>query len=308
MPLPFFLPLMAQRLLYWSAVSIGSGRVLGTDLETAAVNITEATVPRDAAPSRPMVDMRGVSLKYGDLLALADATLTIDRGEFVAVVGPSGCGKSTLMKLVTGLMPPSSGAIIFDGQEVDGPVKGAGMAFQNATLLPWRSTLDNVILPLEIVEPFKRHRRRGRKLLQDRARKLLDTVGLGAFAESFPWQLSGGMQQRTNLCRAIVHEPALVMLDEPFAALDAFTKEDLWKVLQDLWLRRRFTAILVTHDLREAAFLADTVYIMSDRPGRIVHRHPIDLPRPRTVETTFLSAYTDIVNELRARIAEVRGR
>ncbi|HEX9462953.1 MAG TPA: ABC transporter ATP-binding protein [Alphaproteobacteria bacterium] len=278
--------------------------MLGSDLEMPNV----APTTEAAAAARAMVDLRGVSVRYGNLLALADATLSIAAGEFAAVVGPSGCGKSTLMKLVTGLMPPTSGEIIYDGQRVQGPVRGAGMAFQNATLLPWRSTIDNVILPLEIVEPFKRNRRHGRKLLQDRAQKLLETVGLAAFADHFPWQLSGGMQQRTNLCRAIVHEPALVMLDEPFAALDAFTKEDLWNVLQDLWLRRRFTAVLVTHDLREAAFLADTVYIMSDRPGRIVHRYKVDLPRPRTAETTFSASYTDIVNELRARISEVRLR
>lgn len=278
--------------------------MLGTDLETSKL----APSAEAAAVPRTMVELRGVSVRYGNLLALADATLSIAAGEFAAVVGPSGCGKSTLMKLVTGLMPPTSGEIIYNGRRVEGPVRGAGMAFQNATLLPWRSTIDNVILPLEIVEPFKHNRRRGRKLLRDRAQKLLETVGLGAFADHLPWQLSGGMQQRTNLCRAIVHEPALVMLDEPFAALDAFTKEDLWNVLQDLWLRRRFTAILVTHDLREAAFLADTVYVMSERPGRIVHRYKVDLPRPRTAETTFTSSYTDIVNELRARISEVRSR
>src|SRR5258708_15869670 len=185
------------------------------------------------------------------------------------------------MKLVTGLMPPTSGEIIYDGQRVQGPVRGAGMAFQNATLLPWRSTIDNVILPLEIVEPFKRNRRHGRKLLQDRAQKLLETVGLAAFADHFPWQLSGGMQQRTNLCRAIVHELALVMLEEPFAALDAFTKEDLWNVLQALWLCRRVTAVPVTHDLREAPFLSATVFISIPRPAPSVHLLKAGLPRPR---------------------------
>jgi NitT/TauT family transport system ATP-binding protein len=275
------------------------------------------TRPNDKQPNRPsrspiesslpFVDLVGVSLRYGDTLALADATISIARGEFVAVVGPSGCGKSTLMKLVTGLLPPTSGEVRFDGQRVDGPVHGAGMAFQNATLMPWRTTLGNVMLPLEIVEPFKRNIRRDRKGLEARAQKLLDAVGLGEFAGKLPWQLSGGMQQRTNLCRAIVHDPKLLMLDEPFAALDAFTKEDLWQVLQGLWLRQRFTAILVTHDLREAVFLADTVYVMSQRPGRIMHRSSIDLPRPRTLETTFEPAYTDLVNELRARIAEVRS-
>jgi NitT/TauT family transport system ATP-binding protein len=263
------------------------------------------------APQRsaePMVRLDDVSLKYDAMLALDRTTLSIDPGEFVAVVGPSGCGKSTLMKLVTGLLPPTTGEIIFDGKRVAGPVRGAGMAFQNATLLPWRSTIDNVMLPLEIVEPYKHMRRGPNSEMRRRAQSLLDIVGLGEFGDRLPWQLSGGMQQRANLCRALIHEPMLMMLDEPFAALDAFTKEDLWQVLQDLWMRRKFTAILVTHDLREAAYLADTVYVMSNRPGRILHRCPVLLPRPRTPETTFDAAYTDLVNELRAMIAVVRSK
>ena len=257
---------------------------------------------------QPMVELIDVSLRYGEVLALTETTMAIPEGGFVAVVGPSGCGKSTLMKLVTGLLPPTSGEVRFDGRRVQGPVRGAGMAFQNATLLPWRSTFDNVMLPLEIVEPFKRDMRRDRKSLEARVQPLLQAVGLGDFGASFPWQLSGGMQQRANLCRSIIHDPKLLMLDEPFAALDAFTKEDLWQVLQDLWLRQHFTTILVTHDLREAAFLADTVYVMSERPGRIVGCCPIDIARPRTLATTFDRDYTEIVNELRARIAQVRSR
>jgi NitT/TauT family transport system ATP-binding protein len=264
---------------------------------------------RDSALSRqPMIELVDVSLRYGDLLALTSTTMSIEKGGFVAVVGPSGCGKSTLMKLVTGLLAPTSGEVRLEGRRVEGPVRGAGMAFQNANLLPWRSTLDNVMLPLEIVEPFKRSMRRDRKGLEARVQRLLEVVGLGEFGASFPWQLSGGMQQRTNLCRSIIHEPKLLMLDEPFAALDAFTKEDLWQVLQDLWLRQRFTAILVTHDLQEAAFLADTVHVMSQRPGQIVHQCPIEIPRPRTLATTFDPAYTDIVNGLRSRIAELRSQ
>jgi NitT/TauT family transport system ATP-binding protein len=261
-----------------------------------------------ARSQQPMVELVDVSLRYGDMLALTNTTMSIEKGGFVAVVGPSGCGKSTLMKLVTGLLPSTSGEVRLEGKRVEGPVRGAGMAFQNANLLPWRSTLDNVMLPLEIVEPFKRNIRRDRKGLEARVQKLLEAVGLGEFGASFPWQLSGGMQQRTNLCRSIIHDPKLLMLDEPFAALDAFTKEDLWLVLQELWLRRRFTAILVTHDLREAAFLADTVYVMSQRPGQIVHRCAIEIDRPRTLATTFDSAYTDVVNELRSRIAKVRSQ
>ncbi len=264
-----------------------------------------AAPPRSA---KPLVRLEDVSLKYDTMLALDRTTLSIEPGEFVALVGPSGCGKSTLMKLVTGLLPPTTGEIWFGETRVTGPLQGAGMAFQNATLLPWRSTIDNVMLPLEIVDPYKRMPRGANSELRRRSQSLLDIVGLGEFGDRQPWQLSGGMQQRANLCRALIHEPKLMMLDEPFAALDAFTKEDLWQVLQDLWMRRRFTAILVTHDLREAAYLADTVYVMSNRPGRILHRCPVLLPRPRTPETTFDAAYTDLVNELRAMIAAVRSK
>jgi NitT/TauT family transport system ATP-binding protein len=272
-------------------------------------SIENVALKEDAALSpQPMVELDDVSLRYGEVLALTNTTMSIPKGGFVAVVGPSGCGKSTLMKLATGLLPPTSGEVRLDGRRVEGPVRGAGMAFQNATLLPWRSTFDNVMLPLEIVEPFKRNFKRDRKSLEARVQALLQSVGLGDFGASFPWQLSGGMQQRANLCRSIIHEPTLLMLDEPFAALDAFTKEDLWQVLQNLWLQRRFTAILVTHDLREAAFLADTVYVMSERPGRIVCRCPIEIARPRTLATTFDTGYTDIVNELRSRIAEIRSQ
>jgi NitT/TauT family transport system ATP-binding protein len=257
-------------------------------------------------PTRPMVELSAVALSYGDELALADATMSIAQGEFVAVVGPSGCGKSTLMKLVTGLLPPDSGTIVVDGATVSSPVKGVGMAFQNSSLLPWRTTIDNVTLPLEIVQPFKTELR-SHDARSARARQLLEMVGLGKFENHYPWQLSGGMQQRASVCRAIVHDPKLVMLDEPFAALDAFTKEDLCALMQDLWLRNKFTAILVTHDLREAVFLADCVYVMSARPGRIVHRRAIDLPRPRTLAMTFEQVYVDHVHALREKISEVRG-
>ena len=255
----------------------------------------------------PFVDLKGVSLTYRlgkeTTFALADATLAIDKGEFIAVVGPSGCGKSTIMKLVTGLLPASGGEVTVGGQKVTGPIKGVGMAFQNPTLMPWRTTMDNVLLPLEVVEPHKRRFRAHRAEYEAQAMKLLATVGLADFARRYPWQLSGGMQQRSNLCRALIHQPELLMLDEPFGALDAFTREELWGVMQALWLEKRFTGVLVTHDLREAVYLADTVYVMSRRPGRIVLSRKIDIPRPRTLETTFEPYFVDIVHELRDRIS-----
>jgi NitT/TauT family transport system ATP-binding protein len=252
------------------------------------------------------VDLKGVSLTYRlgreSTLALADATMAIEREEFVAVVGPSGCGKSTIMKLVTGLLPASGGEVRVGGQRVTAPIKGVGMAFQNPTLMPWRTTLANILLPMEVVEPHKRRFRRHRAEYAAQAMKLLGTVGLADFAQKYPWQLSGGMQQRSSLCRALIHEPELLMLDEPFGALDAFTREELWGVMQALWLEKRFTGVLVTHDLREAVYLADTVYVMSRRPGRVVLSRRIDLPRPRSLATTFEPRFIEIVHELRDRI------
>ena len=220
------------------------------------------------------VEVDRVDLAYDELggNAIEDVSLTMREHEFIAMVGPSGCGKSTFMKLCSGLHPPTKGNVVVAGREVSGPLKIVGMAFQNATLLPWRTTLDNVLLPLEIVEPYRSSFKRNKEKYALKAKELLRSVGLEGYERQFPWQLSGGMQQRTSICRALVHEPKLLLLDEPFAALDAFTREELWCVLRDLWTLKRFTVVLVTHDLREATFLADTVYVMSKRPGRILAR------------------------------------
>jgi len=189
---------------------------------------------------------------------------------------------------------------------VNGPLKIVGMAFQAPTLLPWRTTLDNVLLPLEIVEPYRSQFRTQREAFAQRAKKLLATVGLAGYEDKFPWELSGGMQQRASICRALIHEPKMLLLDEPFGALDAFTREELWNVLRDLWSVQRFNVILVTHDLREATYLADTIYVMSSRPGRIVARRDIDLPRPRDLEVTYSKPFADLVLELRERIGAIR--
>ena len=259
--------------------------------------------------ARAFVDISNVAMRYGGVegtLALKGASLAVAEGEFVAVVGPSGCGKSTLMRLVTGLWPPTEGQVFVDGHEVDGPLSIAGMAFQNPTLLPWRNILDNVMLPLEVVQPHRGQLRAKRADYERQARELLALVGLDGFEAKFPWQLSGGMQQRASLCRALIHQPRLLMLDEPFGALDIFTREDLWAVMQRLWLARRPTVILVTHDLREAAYLADRVLVMSARPGRIIGERRVDFPRERTMETTYTTEFQDLVHELRDRISDAR--
>jgi NitT/TauT family transport system ATP-binding protein len=173
-------------------------------------------------------------------------------------------------------------------------------------LLPWRTTLDNVLLPLEIVEPFRSQFKQRKAEFAERARKLLSTVGLGGYEDKFPWQLSGGMQQRASICRALIHEPKMLLLDEPFGALDAFTREELWCILRDLWTEQKFNVILVTHDLRESVFLADTVYVMSKSPGRFVVKKEIDLPRPRDLEVTYTPEFTHIVHELRGHIGAMR--
>ncbi|MEI6802435.1 MAG: ABC transporter ATP-binding protein [Burkholderiales bacterium] len=263
-------------------------------------------------PSPWFVDFEDVWLAYNEALlrenhfAVEAIDLKVRQGEFIAIVGPSGCGKSTFMKLATGLKMPSMGKIRIDGKPVTGPVKITGMAFQAPSLLPWRTTVDNVLLPLEIVEPYRSNFKAQRRQYVERARHLLQKVGLGGYEDKFPWQLSGGMQQRASICRALIHEPKMLLLDEPFGALDAFTREELWCILRDLWTEQQFNVILVTHDLRESVFLADTVYVMSKSPGRFVVKRSIDLPRPRDLELTYTKEFTDMVHDLRGHIGAMR--
>jgi NitT/TauT family transport system ATP-binding protein len=262
--------------------------------------------------TRPFVDFQNVWLAYNDELlaqnnfAVEDISLQVGLGEFIAIVGPSGCGKSTFMKLTTGLKMPSKGTIHIDGQPVTGPLKISGMAFQAPSLLPWRTTLDNVLLPLEIVEPYRSQFKDRKKEFAEKASRLLQSVGLGGYENKFPWELSGGMQQRASICRALIHEPKMLLLDEPFGALDAFTREELWCALRDLQAAQKFNVILVTHDLRESVFLADTVYVMSKSPGRMIVKRDIDLPRPRDLEVTYTPEFTHIVHELRGHIGAMR--
>lgn len=256
------------------------------------------------------VDIHDVTHVYpgseDGLPAVRDMTLKVEEGEFAALVGPSGCGKSTVMKLATGLQFPEKGNVAIDGEKVHAPIKQAGTAFQNPVMLPWRTTLQNLLLPLEIVQPHRSRIRTNRKEYIERAEHLLETVGLKGQGAKYPWQLSGGMQQRASLCRSLIHEPQLLLLDEPFGALDAFTREELWCILRDLHAAQNFTVLLVTHDLREAVFLADRVFCMSARPGKIIAEREIDLPRPRDLDITYGHEFSDIVHELRGHIASAR--
>jgi NitT/TauT family transport system ATP-binding protein len=268
------------------------------------------TVETTSAPP-VAVELSDVSVTFGRgdraVPALATTSLRIADGDFIALVGPSGCGKSTILRLVGGLVRPSTGVIVVGGREVAAKALRIGMAFQNPTMLPWMTIEQNVLLPLKIVEPFRSEFRKKRRTeFRDKAHALLDQVGLKGFASRFPWQLSGGMLQRANLCRALIHEPRLLLLDEPFGALDQFTREELWSTLQTLWLTHRPTVLLVTHDLREAGFLANRICVMSARPGRIIDDSPVPFSRPRAIQMTFESDFVALNQRLRELIVNAR--
>lgn len=254
-----------------------------------------------------MIQLDEVSLRYGagpqSVLALKGLTLEVGTGEFVAVVGKSGCGKSSLLKLLSGLMQPTTGTVAVHGSAMTRPRGNTGMAFQNPSLLPWRSTLENILLPLEVLPGGTARSRGSRQARREKARALLATVGLEDFADTHPKALSGGMKQRVSLCRALIHEPELLLLDEPFGALDAFTREELWGVLQKLQSETGCTVVLITHDLTEAVYLADTVCVMGVRPGRFVHSTQVPFSHPRDLEIRFTEPFVRMVAELRQHIA-----
>lgn len=256
----------------------------------------------------PHLELSDVTVRFGraehSVVALQSASLSIVRGEFVALVGPSGCGKSTILKLAGGLLRPAVGSVRVG--RVDEDVR-IGMAFQNATLLPWLTIVQNVMLPLKIVAPFRQQYRSKRKgEFRHRVERLLQQVGLSGFGDKYPWQLSGGMLQRASLCRALIHDPSLLLLDEPFAALDQFTREDLWSILQQLWMSHRPTIILVTHDFREAVYLATRLCVMGPRPGRIIDDTIVPFPRPRTLEMTYKPEFVEAMHKARMQIGEGR--
>lgn len=234
--------------------------------------------------------------------AVEDINLQIPAGEFTVLVGPSGCGKSTLLRLATGLRLASTGSVYVDDAPVTGPLKFSGMAFQSPSLLPWRNVLNNVLLPLEIVEPYRASFKADIKQHQARAIELLHSVGLADSTALFPHQLSGGMQQRVSLCRALIHNPKMLLLDEPFGALDTFTKEDLWATLKLLHRTHKFNVVMVTHDLKESVFMADSVYVMSKRHGRIVAQHNIGCNQFSSITDTYSTEFINIERSLREQL------
>jgi NitT/TauT family transport system ATP-binding protein len=262
---------------------------------TAAVTALQPA----ALQMRPVYQLRGVTKIFArrNLKALDPIDLTLREGSFAAVIGSSGCGKSTLLKIMAGLIPPSSGSVMLAGSPVIGPRHDVGMMFQQATLFPWRTTIENVVLPIEI-----RSGKAAARGKHEEARKLLDLVGLKGFESVYPHELSGGMAQRTAICRMLVTEPAVLLLDEPFSALDELTRDFMNMELQRICMARNATAFLVTHSIAEAVILSDVVYVMSPRPGRFLEAVEIDLPRPRTLAMTTSPQFGALVDRIRSHL------
>ena len=240
------------------------------------------------------VSVKDVGKTYaGGVEAIRDVGFQVAPGEFLTLLGPSGCGKSTLLMMIAGLLAPSRGVVAVDGVPVDGPRPDVGIVFQSPTLLPWRTVLGNVLIPIEML-------RRPRREWEGRARELLAMAKLDDFATKLPHELSGGMKQRVSICRALIHDPRLLLMDEPFSALDALTRDQMGQELLRIWELYRKTVVFVTHSIREAVFLSDRVLVMSARPGTIAFETAIELPRPRTVdlqESVELNRYVGVLRQ-----------
>lgn len=234
----------------------------------------------------------------GPVPALEHLGAVLAEGEFLSILGPSGCGKSTLLKVVSGLLKPSSGVVELAGRPITGPRPDVGIVFQQATLLPWQSVLQNVLLP---IRTLKRDESAGRA----RAMELLELVGLSRFAEHYPHELSGGMQQRVGIARGLVHDPSLLLMDEPFAALDAMTREHMMMELQRIWMATHKSVIFITHSIPEAVFLSDRILVLSPRPAHVLLDLPVDLPRPRTPETMGDASFGAVCNRIRQLFTDI---
>jgi len=244
--------------------------------------------------SRPVYELANVSKYFGERVALEGVELTLREGEFHSVIGSSGCGKSTLLKIMAGLTPPSKGRVMLSGTPVLGARPDIGMMFQQATLFPWRTTVQNILLPVEV-----REGRAAAEAAKRRALSLLELVGLKGFENTYPSQLSGGMAQRAAICRMLISEPNVLLLDEPFSALDEITRDFMNMELQRVCLERNASAFLVTHSISEAVILSDIVHVMSARPGRVVSSIVINLPRPRSLDMVTLPAFGEYISEIR---------
>jgi NitT/TauT family transport system ATP-binding protein len=259
------------------------------------------TTPAAQDASEHAIVIQNLCKRFGPddrrVVALDDVSLGIGRGEFVAVVGPSGCGKSTLLALIAGLQRPTSGHVRIEGREVIGPYTDVGIVFQNHVLLDWLTTLENILFQADM-------RRLPRKKFLSRAEELIGMVSLTGFEKSYPYQLSGGMKQRTSICRALLHDPPYLLMDEPFGALDALTRDQLCIDLEKIWLGSGKTVLFITHSVQEAVQLADRVLVMTPRPGRIFHELTIDLPRPRYQGGTNGQRLNDYIAEIKAMFVE----
>jgi NitT/TauT family transport system ATP-binding protein len=244
----------------------------------------------------PLVRAEGVSKEYRggekEMVALSGMELDVMDGEFLSLLGPSGCGKSTALNIMGGLLAPTSGSVTFDGKPISGPSRDIGMMFQQAVMFPWRTTIDNVLLPIEVFGQSK-------KKYRSKAEELLSMVGIAEFAKSYPWQLSGGMQQRAALCRVLIHSPKLLLLDEPFGALDEFTRESMNSELLRLQALTKATAVLVTHNINEAVFMSDRIAVMSARPGRLIGIIDVPFERPRSPDLTLNPEFAALALEVR---------
>ena len=247
--------------------------------------------------SEPYIRLKNVDKIYetndGPVIAVDNATFDIEDTQFISIVGPSGCGKTTILNMIAGLVPFTSGEITISGQTVDKPQTDLGIVFQDSVLLDWRNVLANVMLQIDI-------RGLNRNEYEPKAMELLANVGLEGFETKNPYELSGGMKQRTSICRALVHDPPLLLMDEPFGALDALTREQISMDIQKLWMETRKTVLLITHSIPEAVLLSDRVIVMSPRPGRIVEIIDIDLPRPRSLGRLpdKFNEYTDHIRHI----------
>jgi len=285
-----------------AAPEIGCLREISGVVETKPQQVTRENGTRAAGISgeRPiMMSVQHVTKHYktgtGTVHALEDLSLEIPQGEFLCILGPSGCGKSTLLWGMSGLHDLTGGQIMINGTPVEGPRPEIGMIFQDANLLPWRDLWQNIQFPFEIKKiDFKPY--------EGRVNRLLDDVGLAGFEKKMPRELSGGMQQRASIVRCLSYDPDVILMDEPFGALDAFTRDEMNLLIQKIWMETGKTIVFVTHNVSEAIFLADRVVVLTPRPGRLAHIFPVDLPRPRTIDMTFSPAFIEMILKVKATI------